>query len=226
MQNEYADNFGFIIFKLDIDRKEYHPFAYSHAISGEMYIPTKHYHPHSTENDFVALIDNNMSMDEGFGINMGGMGGSMGLDNRAFESIQFDNNNIDSSPMFAGLTPVYGQNSYMPVIDIFWKRGPPQPKKKQIKPIRKTGFSTSTPNSTMADDWGHEIYFYNTGNSVDNSGDINMMKSKRPNDTYMWDNTLKLKKQKIDFDLEECDNFEKVIIKGTHANKDLIIGVC
>lgn len=45
---EYPSHYGFIICKLKTDSKEYHPFAYSHSLDTELFIPTKHYHGHTT----------------------------------------------------------------------------------------------------------------------------------------------------------------------------------
>ncbi len=43
--NGYPSSYGFIICKLEKDKKEYHPFAYSHAMYYDiLFIPTKHYH--------------------------------------------------------------------------------------------------------------------------------------------------------------------------------------
>jgi hypothetical protein len=42
------DYWGFIVFVLAKESKDYHPFAYSHdVIDGNIYIPTRHYHDHA-----------------------------------------------------------------------------------------------------------------------------------------------------------------------------------
>ena len=45
---KYPPHYGFIICKLKTDSKEYNPFAYSHSLDTELFIPTKHYHGHTT----------------------------------------------------------------------------------------------------------------------------------------------------------------------------------
>jgi hypothetical protein len=42
--DSYPKGYGFIICKLEQGTKEYHPFAYTHAIEDTLFIPTKHYH--------------------------------------------------------------------------------------------------------------------------------------------------------------------------------------
>lgn len=53
--NTYPADYGFIICKLEKGKKEYHPFAYTHAITDTLFIPTKHYHAHKkkTEKDNI-----------------------------------------------------------------------------------------------------------------------------------------------------------------------------
>lgn len=53
--DNYRERFwGFIVFVLAKESKEYHPFGYSHTLfNGQIYIPTKHYHDHSSSLGFV-----------------------------------------------------------------------------------------------------------------------------------------------------------------------------
>jgi hypothetical protein len=53
LHNNYANGmYGFIICKLDNGNKIYHPFGYSHDLPNnqQVFIPTKHYHPHESNN--------------------------------------------------------------------------------------------------------------------------------------------------------------------------------
>jgi hypothetical protein len=45
----YRNNYGFIVCQLNSSAQEYHPFAYCHELrhDGKLFIPTRHYHPHS-----------------------------------------------------------------------------------------------------------------------------------------------------------------------------------
>ncbi len=71
-------NWGFIVFVLDIDRKEYHPFAFSHdVLNNQIYIPTRHYHAHSVADPNTSIFDDRL----GF--------------------MKYDASNIDQSPMFS-----------------------------------------------------------------------------------------------------------------------------
>ena len=45
----YGNSFGFIICCLEDGDVKYHPFAYSHKITGKVFIPTRHYHVHSPD---------------------------------------------------------------------------------------------------------------------------------------------------------------------------------
>lgn len=51
LKNHYDNELiGFIICKLDVGKKQYHPFAFSHnSNSDKLYIPTRHYHVHSND---------------------------------------------------------------------------------------------------------------------------------------------------------------------------------
>lgn len=84
---------GFIVFVLATDRKEYHPFAWSHnLLNGQIYIPTRHYHNHQDdENVDEDLLSYGKSQ-----INMK----------------LYDASNIDQSPMFSSaFIPSLNKNS-------------------------------------------------------------------------------------------------------------------
>lgn len=52
IKSNYKEGFGFVICELD-KRKEYHPFGYIHDTlpSGELFVPTMHYHNHLTDGE-------------------------------------------------------------------------------------------------------------------------------------------------------------------------------
>lgn len=82
----YANNFGFVICQLKDGAEEYHPIAYSHAVHGQVFVPTKHYH------DGEQAEVSHMIPGSGFG--------PAGV-------AEYNATNIDSSPMFAGgLSPI------------------------------------------------------------------------------------------------------------------------
>lgn len=57
LTNYYKDSYwGFIVFVLAKDSKEYHPFAYSHTLlNQQIYIPTRHYHNHMSQPKFGKI---------------------------------------------------------------------------------------------------------------------------------------------------------------------------
>lgn len=69
--------YGFIICKLDMNNKNYHPFGYSHKIhNNQIFIPTKHYHEHYQEYSsfgsslgYSSILNEN-SVDEGWDHNI------------------------------------------------------------------------------------------------------------------------------------------------------------
>ena len=79
--NNKNENWGFIVFVLDLERKEYHPFAFSHNIfNNQIYIPTRHYHAHSKFDPNISIFDS------------------------ALGFMNYIASNIDASPMFSGMT--------------------------------------------------------------------------------------------------------------------------
>jgi hypothetical protein len=74
--------FGFIICKLAEGNENYHPFAYSHDITGgKVFIPTRHYHDESNQQNFLVSNDfyNNFDVPQ---------------------KPLYDTSNINNSPMF------------------------------------------------------------------------------------------------------------------------------
>ena len=60
LATNYPDNFGFIICQLKQGAQSYHPFAYSHFSFSDdgtrLFVPTRHYHPHSTKQSIWARV--------------------------------------------------------------------------------------------------------------------------------------------------------------------------
>lgn len=71
----------------------------------------------------------------------------------------------------------------------------------------------------IADDWSHDIYLYN----IDSRPNPNIQKMNSCK--YVWDNRFNLDRKKMRFDMGRCNSFEKIIIKGTHPNMDIILPV-
>jgi hypothetical protein len=169
LEEHYSDPvWGFIVFVLARDKKDYHPFAFSHALYyNKIYIPTRHYHD-----------------------SMGGSVGYMerigGLDTRSnpYED-QF--NKINSNSNVWNTTDMFGYGS-------------------------------------MADDWSHNIYLFNCGQSGSKSQLLRSMLNQEYR--YGWDKNLYWNRRLINFDLEACDGFEKYHIEGTHPNLDIMLPVC
>ncbi len=179
LQSHYSDPvWGFIVFTLARDKKDYHPFGYSHALyNNKIYIPTRHYH----ETHGFAI---------GSGSGVGYMERIGGLDTRS---------NPNASPFedqksFSTWTGFNGSNS------------------------------TNLSNSGLADDWSHNIYLFNCGQSGSRSQLLQSMLD--PEYKYGWDQNLYWNRRLINFDLMECDGFEKYHIEGSHPNLDLMLPVC
>lgn len=56
----YPNDYGFIICKLDMSHKTYHPFAYSNSIDHKVFVPTRHYHHGQTENKMADDWDHDI----------------------------------------------------------------------------------------------------------------------------------------------------------------------
>jgi hypothetical protein len=67
------------------------------------------------------------------------------------------------------------------------------------------------------EDWDHDIYLYNCNSCPD----LETMKSKTLQ--YRFTGDFHFDKNKIDFDLQECDQFSKYRIKGRQTNMDIMI---
>ncbi len=187
----YQPYWGFIICKLAPGNNDYHPFAYSHdIISQKIYIPTRHFH---TTPNFNS-------------VNTWELGTRHGFETNRFMSNRWDESNIDKSPMFSSnismkTTPdAYG-----------WTNGKPN-KGKFNDPVKEE----SNGYSEIADDWSHDIYFFNI-NPYGNKNLKNMNSS-----SSEWDNRTLPKLGLIDFPFSKCMSFEKIKITGTHPNIDLV----
>lgn len=170
LRTDYREDFwGFIVFVLAKDSKEYHPFAFSHdIINNAIYIPTKHYHDNSMSTDYRERISS-----------------------------------IDSR-----INP-YGPGEIL--------RNPYMLKNGNI------GEVLIKHDDNFSDDWSHNIYLFNCGNSGSKSETLKKMLNN--DEHYKWDNYLYWNRRMIDFDLTNCDNFEKYKIDGYHPNIDLMIPV-
>ncbi len=121
LKNAMAESYsrpywGFIICKLNRGSEKYHPMAYSHDIkSGRIHIPTKHYHEMS-----------NGSSES----NMGNWSNG--------DSMKYDPNTIDQSPMFSSYQANHGMGRNR--------------EKTHVK--------------GAADDWSHSIYLLNLSKNV------------------------------------------------------------
>ncbi len=83
--------------------------------------------------------------------------------------------------------------------------------------INKDMDNTIKPKSNdIADDWSHEIYFYNINPFS------NKFIRKMDSSEYSWDNQSIPDIRKINFPFGKCKSFEKVVIIGTHPNIDLV----
>ncbi len=174
LESNYSDPvWGFIVFVLARDKKDYHPFGFSHALyNNKIYIPTRHYH-------------DTMNSSGGYMERIGG------LDTRTNPYDDLDSRS----------------SSYQD----------------QFKPLRPSASSVKS-SSSLADDWAHNIYLFNCGQSGSKSQLLQSMLNQ--DYKYSWDQNLYWNRRLIDFDLIACDGFEKYHIEGTHPNLDIILPVC
>jgi len=172
LESYYSDPiWGFIVFVLARDKKDYHPFAFSHSLyNNKIYIPTRHYH--ETNSNSVGYMER--------------IGG---LDTRS--------------------NPYEDQFNQVDQVD-------------QVDQVFSNQYNLSV-NESMADDWSHNIYLFNCGQSGSKSQLLQSMLNSQ--DKYGWDNNLYWNRRLINFDLMECDGFEKYHIEGTHPNLDLMLPV-
>jgi hypothetical protein len=166
LEEHYSNSvWGFIVFVLARDKKDYNPFAFSHSLyNNKIYIPTRHYHD-SLKTNSVGYMDR--------------IGG---IDTRS--------------------NPYEDQFNSMPMFNS----------------------RSVDENDSMADDWSHNIYLFNCGNSGSKSQLLQSMLN--PEYKYACDRKLYWNRKLINFDLEACDGFEKYNIEGNHPNLDIMIPVC
>lgn len=199
LSSYYKENYwGFIVFVLAKDSKEYHPFAYSHdIIHSNIYIPTRHYHDHMSGHGYQERIGGLDTRADPYG----------GSDKRLNSMFDFKNFDKNQTPKF---DPRFGLAG-----------------KKWEADIESLGFgskkSSGSQNDSVVDDWSHNIYLFNCGNAGSSSKLIQSMLN--PDYIYTWDKNLYWNRRLIDFDLMECDGFEKFHIEGTHPNQDIIISI-
>lgn len=68
-------------------------------------------------------------------------------------------------------------------------------------------------NTNIADDWGHDIYIYNSA--------MDTMSVGIRSTPWHWDGTCHINKHKLPFSLSKLTSFNKISIKGSHPNLDL-----
>ena len=203
LKQYYSEGWGFIAFILNSDKKEYHPFAFSHdLLNGEIYIPTRHFHLTDETTNNTNIPDIYKSFDREF--------------------MSYDAQNIDKSPMFNnGFGPMDGLGSMggLGSMSGLWSMGDPiSTKLSNSKQNKKVDYNSST----FADDWSHSIYIYNTDNVENNNQFLNRAKSLKHN--YQWTGKIHFDKTKFpEFDWSEDGTFTKIFIEGTHQNIDIMI---
>ncbi len=190
----YQPYWGFIICQLKPGNSGYHPIGYSHQIiQNKIYLPTRHY---------INLPDPD-------DVNNWNLGLRLGQDGSTPITIhKWDETNIDRSPMFSQSV---SKSSTPESLGWF---GASKTKEKA-----KTNSNSDTklkPNPNESVDWNHTIYLYNI-NPYTN-------KNLRSMDTSNseWDNQTIPALSEINFLFGDCKGFEKIKIKGSYPNIDLI----
>lgn len=88
----------------------------------------------------------------------------------------------------------------------------------ELETINSKNNGKRSHDDLYADDWGHDIYLYNI--NINSNEEVKKMNTSK----YKWKRNNKINFEKLDFDLDEnCRNFCKVQINGTHPNIDLIL---
>jgi hypothetical protein len=192
MKNSYNEPyFGFIICKLNVGSEKYHPFGYSHDVfNNELFVPTKHFHIHNTAQSGYANT------------------AQSGYANTAQSGYTNTAQSGYANTAQSGYANT-AQSGYANFDQAFGR----------LNIISDRTFYGSPNNQNIADDWSHDIYFYNVYPSQ-NSEITLMNKSKE-----RWSGkTFNLDKINFPFS-KNCSNFEKIEIDGVHKNIDLIIPV-
>ena len=238
----YQPYWGFIICKLDVGAKSYHPLAYSHdIIDKKIYIPTRHYHQE------VKWTD----------ANQWALGLHIDPKQNPLNSMSWNEDNIDQSPMFKseqfgmtspeanGWTNLFESSTRYNQTNRTNQTNQPN----QTNPNNKSGIETnsfakmssgndnlkklndsnykknlpknqeSIEYKSVADDWSHDIYLFNL-NPFSNEN-IKKMNSCRE----VWNQNSLFDPEKINWDFGYCNNFVKIQINGSHPNIDLVIPV-
>ena len=87
------------------------------------------------------------------------------------------------------------------------------------KESQSTQSSQLSNYKNVADDWSHSIYLMNLNSQTNKQ--LEKMNSCRE----IWDHQTLFDPEKIRFDFGRCNNFEKIIIEGSHPNIDLVIPI-
>lgn len=218
----YQKYWGFIICKLNSGPELYHPIAYSHQIiDSKIYIPTRYYHQE------VKWAD----------INKWALGTHIDPRQNPFNTMNWNEDNIDMSPMFRmekfGLTSpeANGWINKIDKINTSYKQesnsiAQISSRFDNLKKFNDTNynqqkFSNSTDSiyKNIADDWSHSIYLVNLNFQLNEQlNNMNSCKEK-------WDQQTLFDYKKINFNFGYCNNFEKIKIEGSYPNIDIVIPI-
>ena len=194
----YQPYWGFLICQLKPGSCGYHPIAYSHQIiQNKIYLPTRQY---------INLPDPDDVNNWNLGLRLGQDGSTPITINK------WDESNIDRSPMFS---QSISKNSTPESMG--WFGSKPNDKNKN-KSNSNTKSNKSDESANLADlaDWNHEIYLYNI-NPYTNKN-LRTMDSSNSE----WDSQSIPALSEINFQFGECKGFEKIKIKGSYSNMDLL----
>lgn len=114
---------------------------------------------------------------------------------------------IDNSPMFSSsLAPVTTADRFGWLTD-----------KKNIDKNLDKNIENDNQYKKVSNDWNHSIYLYN----IDSGKNLTIREMN--NSRYGWNEKLNLNLEMIDFNFEQCNNFEKIKIDTINNNIDLVI---
>ncbi len=191
----YQPYWGFLICQLKPGNCGYHPIAYSHQIiQNKIYLPTRQY---------INLPDPDDVNNWNLGLRLGQDGSTPITINK------WDETNIDRSPMFS---QSISKTSTPESMGWF---GSNNKNKNKSNSNSKSNSNTNTKSNDQID-WNHTIYLYNI-NPYTN-------KNLRTMDTSNseWDNQTIPALSEINFQFGNSKGFEKIKIKGSYPNMDLL----
>jgi hypothetical protein len=218
----YQPYWGFIICKLDIGIKFYHPFAFSHEIiDNKIYIPTRNYH-HK-----IKWTDSNQWA----------LGSHIDPKHNPLNANNWNENNIDESPMFK--TDQLGKSaqevngwSNMLDKDLLQNNKNNNTNTNFIAKIssKYDNFKKNNNNKlkqeynlntykNIIDDWSITIYLLNINPFINK--EIKQMNSNEE----IWDKQSVFNLDQINFNFGQCHNFSKIKINGTNNNIDFVIPI-